>query len=842
MAFPVLLAALPMYKTHLSFGNKPGSKITLLALTALLLCAPGRAATVTSPADDGPGSLREALVNAGTGETIDFAGVSTITLTSGTLSIDKSVIISGPGASNLVIRRSTESDTPDFGIFSVYSGTVVISGLTVSNGRDSVGGGIYSETVLTLNDCVITGNYAAESGGGINNLSTMTLNNCVIRGNSAAGATGDGFGGGIYNVGTLTAINSTISSNSVTSAAGGAFGGGVCNDATLLLDNSVVKDNTATGSPDGGSGFGGGIDNGFGTVYVDDTTVSSNVARGGAGGAGLGEGGGVANGFGTLSLDRSTVGSNLAVGGNAGGPGEGGGVANDYGTVYVDNSTVSGNVSSGGAGTVGGGIFNDSGSVVLTYSTVAANVVPGGVADDGAGIFNPWGSVEVKSTIVAANAGTVDFFNGEFGFVISDGYNLIGFSSGPLPAEPGDQFNISAAALKLGPLQDNGGPTFTHALLCDSPAIDAGINTDAPATDQRGFARIVGNFIDIGAYEGGNTSPSVSSLGPIALDCAPPSGAAATVSVDVADSDGEPLVVVWTVDGIDSQTDVVPAGVPSTAATVDFTTVFGVGSHELTVSVSDPNGCLVTTSTTVEVGGSVPPTVSCPTGPSVSADGNCQAEVPNVLSGVTVSGGCTSGGEITVSQSPAAGTLVGVGTHTITVTATDGAENSATCTTSFTVTDNTAPTVICSAVPGASADANCQAAVPNVLGGLSLSDNCSAASAITMSQSPAAGTLVGVGAHTITVTATDAAGNSASCTTSFTVADTTAPTVICPAVPGASADANCQAAVPNVLASVSDNCSAASAITTSQSPAAGTLVGVGTPRRGTVRAARQASR
>src|SRR5207247_3578178 len=95
------------------------------------------------------------------------------------------------------------------------------------------------------------------------------------------------------------------------------------------------------------------------------------------------------------------------------------------------------------------------------------------------------------------------------------------------------------------------------------------------------------------------------------------------------------------------------------------------------------------------------------------------------------------------------------------------------------------------------------------------SDNCSGAGSITLAQSPTAGTMVGLGAHTITVTATDAAGNSASCTTSFTVTDITPPTVTCPADTTASADTNCQAAVPNVLdgVSVSDNCTAASGIT-----------------------------
>src|SRR5437870_9080283 len=196
------------------------------------------------------------------------------------------------------------------------------------------------------------------------------------------------------------------------------------------------------------------------------------------------------------------------------------------------------------------------------------------------------------------------------------------------------------------------------------------------------------------------------------------------------------------------------------------------------------------------------------------------------MGGVSVSDACSAAGSITLSQSPAAGTLVGLGTHTITVTATDAATNSATCTTTFTVDRTSVAKGECSAAPGASADGNCQAAVPNVMGGVSVSDACSGAGAITLSQSPAAGTLVGLGTHTITVTAADAATNSATCTTTFTVSDTTAPSVVCSAAPGASADGNCQAAVPNVMGgvSVSDACSGAGASHVSRSPAAGPLV------------------
>src|SRR6266498_3205190 len=89
-----------------------------------------------------------------------FAVSGLITLTNGELAIDRDLTILGPGANNLMIQRSLAPGTPDFSIFNVASATVIISGLTVSNGRDAVGGGVYNQGNLTLNDCVISGNFA----------------------------------------------------------------------------------------------------------------------------------------------------------------------------------------------------------------------------------------------------------------------------------------------------------------------------------------------------------------------------------------------------------------------------------------------------------------------------------------------------------------------------------------------------------------------------------------------------------------------------------------------------------------------------------------------------------
>ena len=101
-------------------------------------------------------------------------------------------------------------------------------------------------------------------------------------------------------------------------------------------------------------------------------------------------------------------------------------------------------------------------------------------------------------------------------------------------------------------------------------------------------------------------------------------------------------------------------------------------------------------------------------------------------------------GPVTVTQSPAAGTPVGLGPHTVTVTATDGAGNSSSDTVIFTVNDTTAPTVTAPADSSASANASCMAAIPNYASASTASDNCGP---VTVTQSPAAGTMVDLTAH-----------------------------------------------------------------------------------------------
>jgi hypothetical protein len=262
----------------------------------------------------------------------------------------------------------------------------------------------------------------------------------------------------------------------------GSRGGAIYNDGKLTLTDDTVSGNSAFG------GGGGGIFNDvYGTLTISRSTVSGNTSF-------LGYGGGVAN-AGTMTMTDSTVSGNTSDSAN------GGGVAN-AGTMTIGNSTVSGN----SAVTGGGGISNTS-ALTITDATISRNSADasGGGIDSEAFVG---GMVTLDNTIVAGDTSTGDPRTDD---VIDDadldnshlvgGYDLVG--SGDLGSLT---HTLVGVAPRLGALQDNGGPTWTQALLPGSPAIRAGNPELVPAgtiTDQRGFpyARIVRGRVDIGAFE-----------------------------------------------------------------------------------------------------------------------------------------------------------------------------------------------------------------------------------------------------------------------------------------------------------------------------------------------------
>ena len=177
----------------------------------------------------------------------------------------------------------------------------------------------------------------------------------------------------------------------------------------------------------------------------------------------------------------------------------GGGIRNDNGQMWLTNCTISGNqMTNDESG--GGGIWNK-GIMDLLNCTIAYNSTGSSSSSAGGGFMSISNDTTYfQNTIVANNtAGNSDYNNGymEFGLSTSQGNNLDSENSCGFN-QPTDLINTDPL---LGPLQDNGGPTFTHALLHGSPAIDAGNNTGAPATDQRGVPRPQGTTCDIGTYE-----------------------------------------------------------------------------------------------------------------------------------------------------------------------------------------------------------------------------------------------------------------------------------------------------------------------------------------------------
>ncbi len=191
----------------------------------------------------------------------------------------------------------------------------------------------------------------------------------------------------------------------------------------------------------------------------------------------------------------------------------GSGIYNDHSNLTVSSSTVSDNSAS-----YGGGIFNDGGFDGLSFASLTINnsTVSGNSATSGGGIYNSGGgfrpffqglaTVTIQDTILNAGASGENIYN-DSGAVTSQGYNLSSDNGGGFLTATGDQINTNPM---LGPLQDNGGPTFTHALLSGSPAIDKGDPNFNPNDfnppmlyDQRGpgFPRVVNNRIDIGAFE-----------------------------------------------------------------------------------------------------------------------------------------------------------------------------------------------------------------------------------------------------------------------------------------------------------------------------------------------------
>ncbi len=315
----------------------------------------------------------------------------------------------------------------------------------------------------------------------------FTISGVTIRNGNALNGTGGGLatvGGGILNwgVGITTVNDSVISGNKAVD------GGGIYNisNGIIVLNRTTVSGNTANSN-------GGGVCNfTFGTTRINDSTIENNRAS---------YGGGMFNSFRSMAtITNSTFNGNYAL--------IGGAITTQYGqgVVTLRNSTLSGNT----AYVAGGGIRVSPGDTVNLYNVTLTNNQALPPSAGGGGIYNTNGTVNLSNSLIAGNldAGTSPDCDGN---INSNGYNLLGDDTGcTISAASGDQIGSGSSPLdpRLGPLADNGGLTHTHALLADSPALNAG-NPLPPGSggyacetlDQRGIDRTLNANCDIGAVE-----------------------------------------------------------------------------------------------------------------------------------------------------------------------------------------------------------------------------------------------------------------------------------------------------------------------------------------------------
>lgn len=348
---------------------------------------------------------------------------------------------------------------------------------TGGGGGAGAGGAIYADSALDLDDIVITGcsatggvttTAAAEGGraygGGIRaldgvNALRLEVSGCTVTGGTpgTGGTSGEAGGGGIHSdAGTGVTVElrlAIIELCSAVSSTGFSFGGAIVVDAIFNLIESHIDQCGAANSA-------GGIHNeGSDNVQILRSTISGCTGPG----------------IWTIGTPSFIV-QNSTISGNDGGSATGG-LQNDGAVVQISFSTITGN-----SGTIYGGVYRTTGTLTIIGSIIAGNTGTGASAD-----LDANGSMTIQNSVVGIQDPDALAVNGSNG-------NQVGSTATPLDA-------------LLGPLAMNGGPTPTHALLTNSPAINTGGAVGAPTTDQRNAPRDQG-IADAGSYEFGATPPN----------------------------------------------------------------------------------------------------------------------------------------------------------------------------------------------------------------------------------------------------------------------------------------------------------------------------------------------
>jgi hypothetical protein len=311
----------------------------------------------------------------------------------------------------------------------------------VSGGSIAIGGGLAAYYSITANYSTVSGNVASQTS-------------------TTPGSPAAAYGGGLVARDNISTLFSTVSGNQAIAVAANAYGGGAVGAAGFTaIKYSTFSDNSAVVSAAGGGmyyGFAGGLLVTSGSARISHSTFEANHADAGAG----------------LAFAIRTT---------------------PTGSVTINESTVSGNM----AGIEAGAVFCGA-SLTLSNSTIAFNQAG---SYGGGCVIAAGDTLDLESSIIADNTPSGSHYQADLGIgsttTIAGSNNLVKITDAAVPAD-----TIRSDPL-LGPLQDNGGATHTHAPMSGSPVIDTGNNAAGSETDQRGpsFVRVAGAAADIGAFE-----------------------------------------------------------------------------------------------------------------------------------------------------------------------------------------------------------------------------------------------------------------------------------------------------------------------------------------------------
>ena len=492
----------------ISYRGGDGNDVVLVELPP-----PATTFTVTNLNDAGPGSLRQAVLdaNATAGfDTITFQSglAGTITLTSGEMAITDSVRIFGPDD-----RAITVSGNDTSRIFSADTSEVTITNLTLTRGRAAQGGAIDARlNQLVLSGMTLSQNTAltgdggalrigigsAPSPGGV--LDTLVIRDSTITGNSAL----NGHGGGIWYRGAAGQMDHVTLTNNGAANSGGGMYAEVYPRFTfgqLAMRFALVTGNKSCRLPQTGSCGGGGLAvfptdlvESLSFFRLDASSINNNNAHP--------ENGGSGGGLRCVSSPGAmfvgcTVSHSAIWGNNAF---HGGGAYAEHARLGLNQSTVVSNTAYGN----GGGIYVAAASS-LSNVTMTGNRAVG----QGGGLYAAGPGPDIFNTIVADNTsdanptGSPDLGTAAGGIVFVH-YSLIRTPGTATIATKGG--NITGVDPLLGPLQvDPGSPTPTRDPLAGSPVINAGdpafTTTSDDVYDQRFYPRIAGGRVDMGAVE-----------------------------------------------------------------------------------------------------------------------------------------------------------------------------------------------------------------------------------------------------------------------------------------------------------------------------------------------------